>query len=85
MAQQHYCPQGQQARLDGYKAKIDEQANTIKILSSTLRDQFAMAALNGLCGLNWVMLGKTEVPTAKDHASMAYKYADAMLAERRKG
>lgn len=48
----------------------------------TLRDQFAMAALTGLCGLNW-RTTDTEMPTAKDHAKQSYKYADAMLAQRK--
>lgn len=43
--------------------------------SKTLRDEFAMAALQGFCAC-----GGRSVPKA--HARLSYQYADAMLAER---
>jgi len=43
----------------------------------TLRDRFAMAALTGLACV--------DSPPFKTVAKMAYEYADAMLAERKKG
>ncbi|GAI74374.1 unnamed protein product [marine sediment metagenome] len=45
----------------------------------TLRDLFAAAALVGLCGH-----GLNSTPGDNDDASLAYKAADAMLAEREK-
>jgi hypothetical protein len=65
------------------KNMIDTLAERLKKAEQqpTLRDQFAMAALNGLCGLNWSTPSKSS-PNPKDHAIQAYLYADAMLAER---
>ncbi len=49
----------------------------------TLRDQFAMAALPLVAQLP--TLGHEDQVGAEDRAEMAYIYADAMLAARRKG
>jgi hypothetical protein len=54
------------------------------IRDATLRDQFAMAALTGLCAFNDQIDGKT-VAGPTDHAKLAYKYADAMLKQREEG
>jgi hypothetical protein len=47
---------------------------------ATLRDQFAMSALQGLLA-DPIAVGEEESATAI-HAAEAYHYADAMLAER---
>lgn len=49
----------------------------------TLRDYFAGCALMGLCAFPGP-LGHTREPGPEDHATMAYRYADAMLEEREK-
>ena len=56
-----------------------ENATTVK----TLRDEFAMVALQGFC-----MMMKTLPETGNDYPAIfseaAYRYADAMLEARRK-
>lgn len=44
-----------------------------------LRDEFAMAALTGLCAGKWT----TSQRTAEERASVAYELADAMLEARK--
>lgn len=72
-------------------ALMQKQEECIKTLEKelysyrlTIRDQFAMAALAGLCGLNWCSK-EIPNPSPKDHAVQAYRYADAMMVTRREG
>lgn len=78
MIERHDCVFSREAKLKVEKERADKAEKELKAAKITLRDQFAMAALSGLCGLNW-RTKETPNPTAKDHAEQAYRYADAML------
>lgn len=52
--------------------------------TETLRDRFAMAALQGLLACD-AMNAESDGDPKKWYSSRAYKYADAMLAARKKG
>jgi hypothetical protein len=54
-----------------YRKALSQQQN-----ASTLRDQFAMAALTGL-------LANPDAAKYKDRAEVAYNYADAMMEARK--
>ncbi len=61
--------------------KVQSLLRQLKEQRGRLRDEFAMNALNGLCGLIWATREIPE-PSTKDHAVMAYRYADNMLKAR---
>jgi len=81
IAELHNCAAKQEALRKRKEESIAHLEKELSKAQITLRDQFAMAALTGLTGLNW-RTKETSEPTAKDHAIQAYKYADAMLAHR---
>lgn len=49
----------------------------------TLRDKFAMAALNGLIHSWFEYDGEVGIPVEKTFSVMAYEYADAMIEARK--
>lgn len=59
---------------------VQTSLHTSKFPGMTLRDYFAGQALIGLA-----MLGGQEHRTPEEDATLAYRHADAMLAERLKG
>ena len=63
---------------EGQQKFIAELQDVIQELTHGLRDKMAMAALSGLCGMNW-STRTVDNPTPKDHVVQSYVYADAML------
>ncbi len=66
---------------DKYFSEEREKENSEK---PTLRDQFAMAALNVLTILNVQMMGTSLSIANKEIAQFSYAFADTMLEERKK-
>ena len=53
-------------------------------MAKTLKDEFAMVALNGLLSLGERGTNETEAELEARLARISYQYADAMVEERRK-
>lgn len=65
---------------DEHLKTVDKLEEAKRALYVTLLDQFAMAALTGLCASIGIVTG--QAPTDEDLARYAYEAAEAMMNER---
>lgn len=65
----------------GARERHEKVAKERDAMREQLREEFAMAALARLCGLNWCTK-EIPTPSVRDHAEHAYRYADAILKTR---
>jgi len=79
MIERHDCVFGQEARMKILQEKHDALERAVKIARSTLRDQFAMAALTGILARE----GNTVELAFTPYAEFAYKHAAAMMEVRK--
>jgi vesicle coat complex subunit len=74
-----YCDNGVFVEDNKYLSKVEPPVSTVNQEQPTLRDQFAMVALNGLLSTNTNVYDIT-----KSVAKASYAFADAMMKERAK-
>jgi len=79
MIERHDCVFSQEARLKILQEKHDALERAIKITRSTLRDQFAMQAMNAIIAKTEFQESPSDYEVYNKTAIGAYDYADAML------
>jgi hypothetical protein len=80
MISDHFCPQGQQAKLDEYRNKVIALEAQLLKSTETLHDRIFCAALTGLISVNALPTDMTEVKEYR--VKRAYEYADEALRQR---